>query len=112
MERKLNVGDILASKYVYGCETQLYTYYKVVKVLGDGNKVRLQKLRKHIVYEGLPPYYYDTPRTSFPLNMEAEDKTILRSVKYDDGWPVVKTEEYSRSYGVWDGEPLEEYNLH
>lgn len=112
--QKLNVNDIIASVSRYNGETQLYTFYKVVKVLGDGAKVRLQQLKKHTRYdrEADGNIYYDTYHESVPLDIPATDKTILRQVKYLDGEPVIKTSKYSRAYGVWNGEPLEEYNLH
>ena len=113
-KQKLNVNDIIASVSRYNGEIQLYTFYEVVKVYGDCEKVRLQQLEKHTRYDREEDgnIYYDTYHESIPLNIPATDKTILRKVQYYGGEPVIKTSEYSRAYGVWNGKPLEEYNLH
>jgi len=113
-KQKLNVHDIIASVSRYNGETQLYTFYEVVKVYGDCEKVRLQQLEKHTRYdrEADGNIYYDTYHESIPLNIPATDKTILRKVQYYGDVPVVAVDSYSRSYGIWDGKPLEEYNLH
>ena len=111
-KQKLNVNDIIASRFGYNGEIQSYTFYKVVKVLGACEKVRLQELKKQTRYDGCGPIYYNTYHESVPLDIPATDKTILRQVKYYDGESVIKTSDYSRAYGVWNGEPLEEYNLH
>ena len=112
--QKLNVNDIIASVSRYNGETQLYTFYKVVKVLGNGEKVRLQQLKKRTRYdrEADGNIYYNTYHESVPLDIPATDKTILRQVKYYDGEPVISISNWNRAYGVWNGEPLEEYNLH
>ena len=113
-KQKLNVNDIIASRFVYNGEIQSYTFYKVVKVLGACEKVRLQELKKQTKYNRGADgnIYYNTYHESVPLDIPATDKTILRQVKYYDGESVIKTSDYSRAYGVWDGAPLEEYNLH
>ena len=113
-KQRLNVNDIIASVSRYNGETQLYTFYKVVKVFGDCEKVRLQQLEKSTRYdrEADGNIYYDTYHESVPLDIPATEKTILRKVEYCKGTPIVATSSYSRAYGTWDGTPLEEYNLH
>lgn len=112
--QKLNVNDIIASRMGYNGEIQSYTFYKVVKVFGDCEKVRLQQLKKQTKYkvEADGNIYYDTYHESVPLDIPATDKTILRKVDYYDGTPVVTISSYSQAYGTWNGKPLEEYNLH
>lgn len=112
--QKLNVNDIIASRYGYNGEIQSYTFYRVVKVFGECERVRLQQLKKHTRYdrEADGNIYYDTYHESIPLNIPASDKTILRKVQYYEGTPIVEVDDYSRSYGTWNGKPLEEYNLH
>src|SRR5574344_1016219 len=100
-EQKLNVNDIIASVSRYNGETQLYTFYKVMKVYGDCEKVRLQQLKKNTRYdrEADGNIYYDTYHESIPLNIPATDKTLLRKVEFYNGTPIVAVNEYSRSYG-------------
>jgi len=115
MERKpLKVGDIIASRYTYGDECLFYEYFRVTKVYGDCEKVRLQKLAKYTKYLTPPPYYYNSPHVSWPvLSTDADEKPILRKVHFDSyGIPTVRTSDYYQSYSVWTGEALEEYNLH
>jgi hypothetical protein len=113
-KRKLNVNDIIASRYGYNGEIQSYTFYRVVKVFGDCERVRLQRLKKYTRYEREADgnIYYDTYHESVPLNIPADEKTILRKVEYYNGVPIVVVSDYDRSYGTWNGKPLEEYNVH
>ena len=113
-KQKLNVNDIIASRYGYNGEIQSYTFYRVVKVFGNCERVRIQQLNKHTTYrrEADGNIYYDTYHESIPLNIPATDKTLLRKVEFYEGTPIVAVDNYSRSYGTWNGKPLEEYNLH
>ena len=113
-KQKLNVGDIIASRYGYNGEIQTYSFYKVVKVFGECEKVRLQRLKKQTSYkvEADGNIYYNTYHESAPINITATDTTILRKVEYYKGIPMVKTDSFSISSGTWNGKPLEEYNVH
>lgn len=109
---KLKEKDIIASRYVYGDEVLLYKFFEVVKA--TDSSVVLRELEKEVTYDdGLEePHYYDAPKHCFPIFGSYVGDAFRRKVKYVGDTPIIKTDEFWTSRGVWNGRPLEEYNLH
>lgn len=119
MQNKLlPVGTILAAKYTYGSETQLWKFYKILGY--TATRVRLVEIQSKTTYDDgkSGPHYYDAPRHCAP---------VMRFGKYDEiGIPFLKKyrfstytgemcvspEELYHAHGAWSGKPLEEYNYH
>ena len=121
---KIEVGDILAAKSTYGWEFCGYTFYKVTKT--TPSMVIIVELKKETLYDDgkTGPHYYNDPYHVAPKKdskgnwVEAEGSqwnptTLRRKVTYTkQGLPKVKVDYDKVSYGVWDGKPLEAWNLH
>lgn len=112
-ERKeIREGDILESKYSYGGETQLFDFYKVLKV--TATMVTLQMLKKKRTYfpDADGHIYYDTPCVVEPTDEPEDVPTIRRKIKtYRSGKQYVKPQDYYTAT-IWEGKPKETYNLH
>lgn len=122
MKRELKVGDVLAAKYTYGDEILSWKFWYVTKVTSA--MVEIAELKRKTVYDDgkTGPHYYDDPYHYQPelvQNKEGQWCYLLsgvshrRKVTYTSyGEPVIKTEEYWKAVGLWDGRPLPGYNLH
>ena len=113
----LPVGTIVAARYTYGDEIQLWKFYKI---LGYTNtRVRFQEIEHKTVYDDgkTGPHYYSDPRHCIPVQVDGEYKMIgpIRTKSYKiltSGTMCFHPEEFYAVYGAWNGEPLEEYNYH
>lgn len=120
--KELKVGDVLAAKYTYGDEILSWKFWYVTKI--TSTMIEIAELKRRRVYddgkEG--PHYYDAPyhyQPELTQNSKGEWCYTLtgarhrRKVTYTSyGEPIVKTEEYWKAIGTWDGRPLPGYNLH
>ncbi len=111
---QLPEGTIIAAKYTYGDEILHYKFYQIVSY--STKRVRIVRLRDIVTYDdGMPgPHYFNDPKHIQPLEPYEWDEAS-KSVSYqvnDQGYMVIRPEEYYRSVGDWDGNPLEIYNLH
>ena len=117
-EKKLPVGTIMAARYTYGGETQLWKFYKILGY--TPTKVRLIEIEGKTVYDDgkTGPHYYDDPRHCIPVEYFGRYNEIgvpfLRKYRFSkyDGEMCVTPEEFYYASGAWDGKPLEEYNYH
>lgn len=111
------VGRILAAKYFYGDEILTWKFYIVRGY--TAKRVKIQELKTITTYDdGLKgPHYYDAPKHIQPVIVDGYVTTCgdIKNISYkllSDGTFCVHPEPYYTSYGVWNGEPLEKYNLH
>ena len=114
----LPVGTVVVAKYTYGLEILHYKFFAIVGY--TAKKVRIQELDALTTYddgrEG--PHYYDDPKHIQPV-VDTQGRAYpiggSKLVNYkisEEGKMSFKPEEFYRFNGVWNGKPLEVYNLH
>ena len=114
----LPIGTVTVAKYTYGSEILHYKFFTIVGY--TAKKVRIQELDTITTYddgkEG--PHYYDDPKHIQPaLDTQGRAYPVGESklVNYkisEKGTMTFKPEEFYRYNGVWEGKPLEVFNLH
>lgn len=111
------VGSILAARYTYGDEVLNWKFYIVQGY--TAKRIKIQRIDTITTYDdGLEgSHYYVDPKHIQPIIIDGQvvliDKPKAMNYKIlSDGTFCMHPEAYYTSYGVWNGQPLEKYNLH
>ena len=119
MYERLPVGTVVYARTSYNGEFLHYHFYKIEGYTRNG--VRITRIETETVYDDgkKGPHYYDDPYHVQPKTIEGKYVLdtdmwqVLRKIRWSsNGEMRFRPEECFSYQGVWDGQPLEAYNLH